>query len=77
MGNNEASFQNRLAKKAPIQLNALQTQGNKIMKIADILRPFIADMLKNARTADGMPVQPATVRAVALNSAQYLLKTHV
>jgi hypothetical protein len=77
MGQEIHTFANRLASKASNQPNRLQTQGNKIMMVAEILRPMIAKWLEGARTRDGLPVQPATVRAVALNTAQNLLKQHV
>lgn len=77
MGPNEHSFANRVAKKVAGNQSAFQTQGNKIMQIAEILRPMIAKWLEGTRTLDGMPVQPATIRAVSLNTAQNLLKRHV
>lgn len=77
MGLNEQTFANRLANKMAAGKNVYQTQGNKIMQIAEILRPMIAQWLEGTKTRDGLPLQPATVRAIALNTAQNLLKQHV
>lgn len=56
------------AKKAP------QTTGQLIMQIAEMLRPRIAEYLKNARDENGMPVQPARIRGISLIIAQELVK---
>lgn len=76
MGPNPHTFAGRLANKVASGQNAVQTQGQKIMQFAEAIRPYIAEWLQNARTRDGLPVQPATVRAVALNTAQEFLKQH-
>lgn len=74
MGQDQHTFTTRLANKMASNKNAFQTQGQKIMQIADILRPMIAKWLEGTHTRDGLPLQPATVRALALNTAQNLLK---
>jgi hypothetical protein len=51
-------------------------KGNVIMEVAEKLRPWIMKMLEGARDRSGMLVQPATVRAIALNVAQDILNTY-
>lgn len=47
-----------------------QLRGSLIMDIAEKIRPLIANFFKDARDENGMLVQPARVRAIALNVAQ-------
>lgn len=49
------------------------SKGSAIMRVADLLRPHIAAMLEGKRNKQGLLVQPAHVRAVALNVAQRLV----
>lgn len=51
-----------------------KTRGNVIMDIAEILRPLLAKFFEGARDENGMIVQPARVRAIALNVAQDIVK---
>lgn len=53
-----------------------QTEGSKIMKIAEAIRPQLVEIFKNAKNSEGLPVQPATIRGIALNVAQNLVKKH-
>ena len=59
------------------QGNSFQTEGSKIMQLAEVLRPYIAEWLKDHRNSEGLAVQPATIRGVALNTAQTLIKQSV
>lgn len=52
----------------------MQTRGNLIMEIAEKIRPWLARMLGEVRDENGMLVQPARVRAIALNMAQSIVK---
>jgi hypothetical protein len=51
-----------------------KTRGNVIMDIAEKLRPILTKMFEGARDENGMLVQPARVRAIALNVAQDIIK---
>jgi hypothetical protein len=50
------------------------SRGNVIMDIAEKLRPFLMKMFEGMRDDEGMLVQPASVRGIALNVAQELVK---
>lgn len=51
------------------------SKGAVIMEFADKILPWVKHKLNGVRDNDGMLVQPATVRAIALNVAQsYLLE---
>lgn len=54
-----------------------QTEGSRIMQLAEIIRPYVANWLEGTKNAEGLPVQPATVRAISLNAAQTLVKQRV
>ena len=54
----------KVIKRAP------QSRGNVIMEIAEMIRPMIAKFFDGQRDENGMIVQPARIRAVALNMAQ-------
>ena len=56
------------------QGNSFQTEGSKIMQLAEIIRPHVTEWVKAYKNKDGLPVQPATVRAISLNMAQKLIK---
>lgn len=71
MGQNETSFASRVAKGAS---QAAQSKGAQILQIAEALRPKIAAWLDGCKDANGMPLQPATVRAISLNVAQDILR---
>lgn len=51
-----------------------KTRGNVIMDIAERIRPILAKLFEGARDENGMLVQPAHVRAIALNVAQDIIK---
>jgi hypothetical protein len=51
-----------------------QSRGNLIMEIAELVRPHLAKMFEGVRDENGMLVQPARVRGVALNLAQRIVK---
>jgi hypothetical protein len=48
--------------------------GEKIMEIAEKLRPWLAQMFEGVRDDNGMLVQPARVRGIALNVAQRIVQ---
>ena len=50
------------------------TKGNIIMDLAEKLRPWLMTVFADLRDENGMLVQPARVRAIALNVAQDLVK---
>lgn len=49
------------------------TKGNLIMEIAERLRPWLTKMFEGVRDENGMLVQPARVRGIALNVAQSIV----
>jgi hypothetical protein len=49
------------------------TKGNIIMDLAEKLRPWLMTVFADLRDENGMLVQPARVRAIALNVAQDLI----
>lgn len=51
-----------------------KTRGNVIIEIAEKIRPVLARLFEGARDENGMLVQPAHVRAIALNVAQDIIK---
>ena len=59
------------AKPAGIQVvRRAETRGNVIMEIADKIRPYLAKMFEGVRDEEGMLLQPAHIRGIALNVAQ-------
>ena len=59
---------------AHIKKKNFQTDGQKIMQLAEALRPHIAELAEGCKNSDGLPVQPATIRAISLDVAQNLIK---
>lgn len=55
--------------------DAYQSRGAKIMQLADMIRPSLSECLKGKHDENGMPVSPERMRGIALNMAQYLVKT--
>ncbi len=51
-----------------------QSRGNKIMEIAEKLRPWFIKMFEGVRDDEGMLLQPAHIRGMALNVAQTIVK---
>lgn len=49
------------------------SRGNLIMEIAEKLRPWLTKMYDGVRDENGMLVQPARVRGIALNVAQQIV----
>lgn len=49
-------------------------QGNLILEIAEKLRPHLTKLFKDARDENGMLVQPARIRGIALNVAQSIVR---
>ncbi len=47
--------------------------GRLIMEIAEKLRPWLTKMFENVRDENGMIVQPARIRGIALNVAQDII----
>ncbi|MGE0755094.1 MAG: hypothetical protein AB7L92_08055 [Alphaproteobacteria bacterium] len=52
----------------------LKTRGGSIIEIAEKLRPSLAKMFEGVRDENGMLVQPARIRGIALNLAQFIVK---
>ncbi len=50
------------------------SRGNLIMEIAEKIRPWLTNVFGGLRDENGMLVQPARVRAIALNVAQDIVK---
>ncbi len=51
-----------------------QTRGNIIMDIAEKIYPWFLKMFDGVRDENGMVMQPAHVRGIALNVAQSIIK---
>lgn len=49
-------------------------RGSLIMNIAESIRPWLMQIFEGMRDNDGMLVQPAHVRAIALGVAQDIVK---
>ena len=58
-----------------IRREQAHAKGNIIMSIAEILRPWLMKVYEGVRDNNGLLVQPATVRAIALNVAQDMVNT--
>lgn len=52
----------------------MRSNGGSIIDIAEKLRPWLAKMFEGVRDENGMLVQPARIRGIALNLAQYMVK---
>jgi hypothetical protein len=52
----------------------VQSTGNIIMEIAEKIRPFLLKMFDDVRDENGMLLQPAHIRGIALNVAQNIIK---
>ena len=65
------------AKSAAIQVVTRaqeQTRGNLIIDIAEKIRPYLMKMFEGVRDENGMLLQQANVRGIALNVAQSIAK---
>lgn len=51
-----------------------QVRGNIIMELADKLYPWLVNMFDGVRDENGMLLQPARVRGIALNVAQDIVR---
>ena len=51
-----------------------QTKGAAIMRLSDALVAALRGKLMGLRDINGMPLEPAKVRALALNTAQHYLR---
>lgn len=65
---------NRLPLRGQAKPNTVQTRGNQIMELAERLRPALLKQFEGFRDENGIPVQPARVRGIALIIAQNLIK---
>lgn len=75
MVDHSSSYVNRLASQGQgSQPRAVQSTGQRIMELAEKLRPTLQNMFEGCRDENGMPVQAAKIRAIALNLAQNLIK---
>jgi hypothetical protein len=54
---------------------APKSKGNLIMEIAERILPWVRENLTGKRDPDGMLIQPAVMRAIAINTAQLYLDT--
>ena len=61
------------ASKVKVIKREQQTKGNMIMDIAEKIRPWLSKMFEGVRDENGMVVQPARVRGIALNMAQHIV----
>lgn len=62
-------------KAAGIQvIKRVETRGNVIMELAERIRPYLQKMFEGVRDEDGLLLQPAHIRGMALNVAQGLVK---
>lgn len=52
----------------------VQTRGNLIMEVAEKIRPALQKLFDGVRGGDGMLLQPAHIRGMALNMAQNIVK---
>ncbi len=52
----------------------VQSRGNVIMEIAEKIRPFLQKMFEGVRDENGMLLQSAHIRGIALNMAQGIIK---
>lgn len=52
------------------------SKGATIMEMADRLWPHLSEMLRGVRDNNGMLLQPAHIRGIALNVAQDLMKKY-
>ena len=50
-----------------------KSKGNIIMEMAERFFPWLMKMTDGVRDKNGLPVQPAHVRAIALNLAQRIV----
>lgn len=63
------SWSNGAIRKTP----PMPGNGRLIMEIAEKLRPWLTKMFENVRDENGMIVQPARIRGIALNVAQDII----
>lgn len=54
--------------------NEVRNNGSLIMEIAEKIRPFLQRMFTGVRDEEGMLMQPAHIRGMALNVAQGIVK---
>jgi len=71
--------QKKLAKKtSEIEIimrgEEIRNNGTVIMEISDKIRPFLQKLFTGVRDENGMLLQPAHVRGIALNVAQCIVK---
>ncbi|MEZ5690812.1 MAG: hypothetical protein R3D71_04010 [Rickettsiales bacterium] len=52
----------------------VQSRGNIIMNVAEKIRPFLLKMFEGVRDENGILLQPAHIRGIALNMAQGIVK---
>lgn len=76
MNNEYTNFSDRLNGKKPSSTveQKFQTRGALIMELAELLRPALMQRLQGCRDENGMIVQPARVRGIALIIAQEMVK---
>jgi len=51
-----------------------KSKGNIIMEMAEKIRPWLMKMFEGVRDENGMLLQPAHIRGIALNVAQSIIK---
>ncbi len=52
----------------------VQNRGNLIMEVAEKIRPALLKLFEGVHGKDGMLLQPAHIRGMALNMAQNIVK---
>jgi hypothetical protein len=79
----DSGFASRLAAgKAGPKVNnmnnkRIKTTGDLILQVAEALKPGLQDELEGVCDENGMPVQPARVRGIAILIAQELVKSYM
>jgi hypothetical protein len=58
-----------------IRRDKLKTKGEIILDVADKIWPSMMKMFENVRDENGLLMQPAHVRGIALNVAQHLVNS--
>lgn len=51
-----------------------QSIGQIIMQVADKIRPHLSSLFEGSHNSDGMLVQPAHIRGLALEVAEWMVK---
>jgi hypothetical protein len=66
--------QKKISTKNGLRGDELRSNGSFIMEIAEKIRPHLQRMFAGVRDENGMILQPAHIRGIALNVAQDIFK---